>query len=258
MTSPVAAAKQQLRRLLKQRLSQVSQESILAQSNTIFETLKSFKPYQDARRISIYLSMPAAEIQTDAIVRHALTSGKQVFVPYLHKSPLDEPGTPARVMDMVQLRDVRDYDGLQRDSWGIPSIDPATVHLRQRILGGGGGGGPDDAQDSEQATTLDLILMPGVAFDTDERGCVRRLGHGKGFYDFFLNRYLATKPHDEAGGEHVLRFYGLALKEQLLDPMADEPVPMGQFDRKLHGLILGNGEIKLSPDAEAVEAVSES
>ncbi|KAH0496868.1 hypothetical protein TgHK011_004212 [Trichoderma gracile] len=236
MTSPVAAAKQQLRRLLKQRLSQVSQESINAQSNTIFETLKSFKPYQDARRISIYLSMPAAEIQTDAIVRHALSSGKQVFVPYLHKSPLDEPGTPARVMDMVQLRDVRDYDGLQRDSWGIPSIDPATVHLRRRILGGGGG---TDAQKAEQAT-LDLILMPGVAFDTDERG------------------YLATKPHDEAGGEHVLRFYGLALKEQLLDPMADEPVPMGKFDRKLHGLILGNGEIKLSPDAEAVEAVSES
>ncbi|TFB03439.1 hypothetical protein CCMA1212_004425 [Trichoderma ghanense] len=252
MTSPVAAAKQQLRRLLKQRLSQVSQESILAQSNTIFETLKSFKPYQDARRISIYLSMPAAEIQTDAIVRHALNSGKQVFVPYLHKSPLDEPGTPARVMDMVQLRDVRDYDGLERDSWGIPSIDPATVHLRQRILGGGGG------PDAHKSETLDLILMPGVAFDTDERGCVRRLGHGKGFYDFFLNRYLATKPHDEAGGEHVLRFYGLALKEQLLDPMADEPVPMGQFDRKLHGLILGNGEIKLSPDAEAVEAPSES
>ncbi|KAL6884102.1 5-formyltetrahydrofolate cyclo-ligase [Trichoderma longibrachiatum] len=253
MTSPVAAAKQQLRRLLKQRLSQVSQESILAQSNTIFETLKSFKPYQDARRISIYLSMPAAEVQTDAIVRHALAAGKQVFVPYLHRSSLDEPGTPARVMDMVQLRDVRDYDGLERDSWGIPSIDPATVHTRRRILGGGGGG-PDGQQ-----ATLDLILMPGVAFDTDERGCVRRLGHGKGFYDFFLNRYLATKPHDEAGGEHVLRFYGLALKEQLLDPMADEPVPMGQFDRKLHGLILGNGEIKLSPDAEAVEeAVSES
>ncbi|KAL6881237.1 5-formyltetrahydrofolate cyclo-ligase [Trichoderma novae-zelandiae] len=245
MASPVAAAKQQLRRLLKQRLSQVSHDSVLAQSNAIFETLKSFKPYQDARRISIYLSMPAAEVQTDAIVRHALSSGKQVFVPYLHKSPLDEPGTPARVMDMVQLRDVHDYDGLQRDSWGIPSIDPATVHLRRRILGG------PDANQSDRAT-LDLILMPGVAFDTDERGCVRRLGHGKGFYDFFLNRYLATKPHDEAGGEHVLRFYGLALKEQLLDPMADEPVPMGQFDRKLHGLILGNGEIKLSPDAESV------
>ncbi|KAL7950148.1 5-formyltetrahydrofolate cyclo-ligase family domain-containing protein [Trichoderma barbatum] len=247
MASPLATAKQQLRRLLKQRLSKVSQDSVLAQSRTIFETLKTFKPYQEANRISVYLSMPAAEIQTDAIVRHALNSGKQVFVPYLHKSPLDEPGTPARVMDMVQLQDVQDYDGLQRDSWGIPSIDPATVHLRQRILGG------PDVHKSDQST-LDLILMPGVAFDTDDAGSVRRLGHGKGFYDFFLNRYLASKPHDEVGNGPVLRFYGLALTEQLLNPETDEPVPMGQYDRKLHGLILGNGELKLSPDVQSISA----
>lgn len=192
--------------------------------------------------------MPTGEVQTDAIVRHALDAGKQVFVPYLHKSPLDEPGTPARVMDMVQLRDVHDYDGLVRDSWGIPSIDPATVHLRRRILGG------PDVHRSEQAT-LDLILVPGVAFDTDEAGHVRRLGHGKGFYDFFLNRYLAAKPHDEVGGDGpTLRFYGLALTEQLLSPVTDEPVPMGQYDRRLHGLILGNGEVKLSPDIQSISA----
>lgn len=170
-------------------------------------------------------------------------------MPYLHKSPLDEPGTPARVMDMVQLQDVQDYDGLQRDSWGIPSIDPATVHQRQRILGGSDVLKPDQS-------TLDLILMPGVAFDTDDRGSVRRLGHGKGFYDFFLNRYLAAKPHDEgeASSGPMLRFYGLALTEQLLDPIKDEPVPMGQYDRKLHGLILGDGQVKLSPDIQSVSA----
>ncbi|KAL7784896.1 5-formyltetrahydrofolate cyclo-ligase [Trichoderma ceciliae] len=247
MASPLAAAKQQLRRLLKQRLSKVSQDSVLAQSHTIFETLKNFKPYQEASRISVYLSMPVGEIQTDAIVRHALSSGKQVFVPYLHKSPLDEPETPARVMDMVRLQDIQDYDGLQRDTWGIPSIDPATVHRRQRILGG------PDAHKSDQST-LDLILMPGVAFDTDATGCVRRLGHGKGFYDFFLNRYLAAKPHGETGSGPVLRFYGLALTEQLLNPVTDEPVPMGRYDRKLHGLILGDGEIKLSPDTQSISS----
>lgn len=152
-------------------------------------------------------------------------------------------------MDMVQLRDVQDYNRLQRDSWGIPSIDPATVHLRQRIFG------EPDVHKSDQST-LDLILMPGVAFDTDDAGCVRRLGHGKGFYDFFLNRYLAAKPHGEAGNGPALRFYGLALTEQLLNPVTDEPVPMGQYDRKLHGLILGNGEVKLSPDAQSISASS--
>ncbi|KAH6607612.1 5-formyltetrahydrofolate cyclo-ligase, partial [Trichoderma cornu-damae] len=248
MASPLTAAKQQLRRVVKQRLATVSQDAILAQSHTIFETLVHFKPYQDASRISVFLSMPVGEIQTDAIVRHALSSGKQVFVPYLHKSPLHEPGAPARVMDMVRLRDIQDYDGLERDAWGIPSIDPATVHQRQRILGGSADG-PESGE-----STLDLILVPGVAFDTDDAGYVRRLGHGKGFYDFFLNRYLAAKAHGEAGGGPVLRFYGLALTEQLLEPARDEPVPMGRYDRGLHGLILGDGEIKLSPDAQSISA----
>ena len=181
--------------------------------------------------------MPAAEVQTDAIVRDALAAGKHVFVPYLHKSPLETPDTPARVMDMVHLRSVQDYESLKLDRWGIPSIDPATVHERQRILGG------PDAQRSD-AATLDLMLMPGVAFDFDDAGSVRRLGHGKGFYDFFLNRYLAK----QGGGTErpPLALYGLALTEQLLAPGSGEQVPTGAHDRRLHGLVLGSGEIRQS------------
>lgn len=180
--------------------------------------------------------MPAAEIQTDAIVRHALGEGKQVFVPYLHKSPLDIPDTPIRVMDMVLLKSVQDFESLKRDSWGIPSIDPATVHERQRILGG-----PDVHHSDTSA--LDLMLLPGVAFDLDETGGVRRLGHGKGFYDFFLNRYLAKaglSPDDDSS----LMLYGLAFTEQFIPSTSEERVPTGQYDRRLHGLFLGNGEIK--------------
>ncbi|KAK5998662.1 putative 5-formyltetrahydrofolate cyclo-ligase [Cladobotryum mycophilum] len=245
MTSPITAAKQQLRALLKKRLSNVPHDSILAQSHTIFESLKNFKPYQEASRISIFLSMPAGEIQTDAIVRHALDEGKQVFVPYLHRSPLQTPNTPVRVMDMVHLKSIQDYDGLKRDAWGIPSIDPVTVHERQRIFGG------PDVHRSDLAT-LDLILMPGVAFDVDETGAIRRLGHGKGFYDFFLNRYLATDV--KTGDGHPLRFYGLALREQWLDAAAGEEVPMGTYDRKIHGVIMGDGEIKESPDPRSINA----
>ncbi|CAI6090048.1 hypothetical protein V2G26_006494 [Clonostachys chloroleuca] len=230
-SSATKAAKQQLRKLMKEKLSTVSQESVRLQSRQIFESLQDFQPYKDARRVSIYLSMPAAEIQTDAIVRHALREGKQVFVPYLHKSPLETPDTPARVMDMVHLKNLQDYDSLKRDSWGIPSIDPATVHERQRILGGPG------VHHSDKST-LDLILVPGVAFDTDEAGAIRRLGHGKGFYDFFLNRYM------EKAGENTLRLYGLALTEQFIPDSSELSVPIGQYDRKLHGLVLGNGEIK--------------
>lgn len=204
----------------------------------IFEALQKFKPYKDARRISIYLSMPAAEIQTDAIVRHALSAGKQVFIPYLHKSPLQTPESPKRVMDMVLLKGIQDYEALKRDRWGIPSIDPETIHQRQRVLG------RPDTHHSE-LSTLDLMLLPGVAFDFDSTGSVRRLGHGKGFYDFFLNRYLARQGL-HADDDSSLQLYGLSLTEQLLDPKSGEEVPTGPLDRRLHGLVLGTGEVRES------------
>lgn len=210
---------------------------------TIFETLQNLRQYKEARRISIYLSMPAAEVQTDAIVRHALACGKQVFVPYLHKSTLSTSDTPARVMDMVHLKDIQDYESLARDRWGIPSIDDAAVVGRDRILGG------DAAVFGDDPATLDLMLVPGVAFDVDEEGAVRRLGHGKGFYDFFLNRYYA-RAAEHGGKGSSLELLGLALSEQWLNAAAGEEVPMGMYDRKLHGLLLGDGQEKQSPHAE--------
>lgn len=173
--------------------------------------------------------MPAAEVQTDALVRHALQAGKQVFVPYLHKSTLTTPDTPTRVMEMVRLNSIQDYESLLPDKWGIPSIDAATVAERECILG-------------NDTSTIDLMLVPGVAFDLDQHGSVRRLGHGKGFYDFFLNRYFARQGTKEGG----LKTIGLGLQQQWLDPSAGESVPMGQYDRVLHGVILGDGSIKES------------
>lgn len=220
---------------MKRTLSELSPEAVGNQSSRIFTSLQAFKPYQDARRISIYLSMPGSEVQTDPIVRHALDMGKQVFVPYLHRSPLETPDTPARIMDMVHLRSIQDYENLKRDRWGIPSVDPATVHERQRILGG------PDAFHSDKST-LDLVLVPGVAFDVEDSGHVRRLGHGKGFYDFFINRYL-TRAGDHGIDDTSLQLYGLALSEQLLPASSEEKIPIGRYDRKLHGLLVGDGKV---------------
>jgi len=182
--------------------------------------------------------MPSGEVQTDAIVRHSLSSGKHVFVPYLHRSPLPSPGLPARVMDMVQLKDLADYESLKRDRWGIPSIDPATAHERRRILGG------PDAQHSDRST-LDLLLMPGVAFDVDPKtGLIRRCGHGRGFYDFFVHRYeqkLSGLGPDQAV---PVLLCGLSLSEQFLPPSGRDAVPTGPLDRPLDRLIVGDGEMQ--------------
>ncbi|KAI1432013.1 5-formyltetrahydrofolate cyclo-ligase [Xylaria sp. CBS 124048] len=240
--SPLHVAKTRLRSLMKQRLSELSPATITSQSNAVFDTLTKFKPYQEARTVAIYLSMPGCEIQTDPIVRNALASGKQVFVPYLYKSGLPPGEGPVRFMDMVSLKGIQDYELLQRDKWGIPSVDSATVHERQRIIGELTGKRSADAP-------LDLILLPGVAFDLDpETGAVRRLGHGKGFYDYFLHRYAsATETNKTSSNDRSsVLLYALALKEQFLFPASGEIVPAGPHDQTLDGIILGDGQIKKS------------
>lgn len=208
--------------------------------HNIHSNLLAFKPYADASRISVFLSMPSAEVQTDEIVRHALAAGKQVYVPYLHNSlvtsnPNADRNFPPRVMDMVRLNDVEDYESLGRDKWGIPSVDPATVVQRQRVLGDQNAQHPDDA-------ILDLILMPGVAFDVaPDSKEIRRLGHGKGFYDLFLERY-AEKLGALSVHKPSVSLYGLGLREQFLSSPT-EAIPVGPYDQPLHGLLLGDGRI---------------
>lgn len=186
--------------------------------------------------------MPTGEVQTNAIVRHALDSGKKVFIPYLHKANTLSPDTPRSVMDMVDLRSLSDYDSLERDKWGIPTIAADTIEQREHIL----------EISTKDSKGLDLILVPGVAFDVDpETGFVRRLGHGKGYYDYFLHRYRESrgshaKERLMSPGTDVL-LYGLALEEQYLKANSSPSVPIGEHDSLLHGLVVGDGELVDGP-----------
>jgi 5-formyltetrahydrofolate cyclo-ligase len=62
---------------------------------------------------------------------------------------------------------------------------------------------------------LDLIIVPGVAFDKNKK----RLGRGKGYYDRFLTQYKALK-------------IGIGFDFQLLDL-----VPTNRFDLKMNKII---------------------
>ncbi|KAG9249319.1 hypothetical protein BJ878DRAFT_537540 [Calycina marina] len=227
--------KKELRTRMKQTLSALNGDAVRSQSLAIFKLVKESEVYQNANCIGIYLSMPNGEVQTDDIVRHALSLGKQVFVPYLHKAQNPPPDTPKSVMNMLELRSISDYDSLRRDSWGIPTIGVETVSERAHIL------------ENNDNPTLDLILVPGVAFSRDQTThLTRRLGHGKGFYDYFLHRYREgllsrVELKSNVPGSEVL-LYGLALEEQFLPQTNDgPPVPVGEHDSLLHGLFVGNG-----------------
>ena len=61
-------------------------------------------------------------------------------------------------MQMVRINSLADYESLPINRWGIP--EPTWEEKREEALESG----------------LDLVIMPGLAFDRTKA----RLGHGKG------------------------------------------------------------------------------
>ena len=143
--------------------------------------------------------MPQSEVFTSAIVKDALQQRKQVFVPYIYDQSVDGQARSRSVMDLVSLHSKSDYERLNPDGWGIPTPDEGSIFERHRILEYSGNAVGEIIQMETQDITrkqritehgrLDLIVMPGVAFDNN----LARLGHGKGFYDYFLDRYYTSK-----------------------------------------------------------------
>ncbi|PSK42141.1 5-formyltetrahydrofolate cyclo-ligase [Elsinoe australis] len=228
-------SKKAWRKAFGQALSQLPDHHIAAQSAKATDKLKRLEVYRNARSISVFLSMPKGELQTSDIVRHALNSGKNVFVPYIRSKPAS--------MDMLQLQNEEDFESLQPDKWGIPSLDSSSVKQRLNCLGHQGldnQNGPEDAGEGG----LDIILVPCVAFDED----FNRLGHGKGYYDRFLTRYFGSKDKD---GNAYRKPYliGLALQEQLLK--GPDRLPMEDWDHKVDALLLSDHFLSRSSSSHA-------
>lgn len=133
----------------------------------------------------MYLSMPSGELSTTGIVQDALRNGKEVFIPYIYTVEPPALQQKMSVMDLLTLESMEEFESLEADRWGIPSLRRDQALRKTNCFGGHGLTYPAEAQTTHHTHGLDLIVMPGMAFD---QGC-RRLGHGKGFYDHFLTRY---------------------------------------------------------------------
>lgn len=181
-------AKKELRSDMKAKLSALDEKGVMAQSRKAQNLILQHPRYQQAKRVGIYLSMPKAEAQTDGLVPDALWTGKKVFVPYIYS--VGETKPKAKVMDMLCIEHLIEYGALERDSWGIPKLSSDGLDERENAMGGKGlsfapDGTPRSSSAGEDAEGLDLIVVPGVAFDRN----MNRTGHGAGFYDKFLNRF---------------------------------------------------------------------
>ena len=184
--------------------------------------------------------MPKGEVVTKTIARDAIAKGKTVYVPFIRAGA--EPGATSQHMDMVSLHSQDDLERCEgnRDKWGIPSIDNSSSTGRKSLL-------------ASPEISLDIVLMPGLAFDLN----CKRLGHGKGFYDRFLATYAAARRDKSSRAmpylsnpdylQPALRalsdcdIVGMALVEQVL-PQGDD-IPIDDSDCLLDALAIGDGSL---------------
>lgn len=139
--------------------SQLTPKERLEAESTIFDILKHFDLYNNAKNISSFVDF-RDEISMTAINQSIIDSGRNLLLPYI--TPLTKE---------MQFYLVKDLSALERNTFGILEPNP-EVHVLF-----------DDLQ-------IDCVLTPGVAFDV--KGY--RLGYGGGFYDRFFNRIEKAIP----------------------------------------------------------------
>ena len=97
------------------------------------------------------------------------------------------------------------------------SINPAEEFSQQMEAGEYGITVPKITQDKFDVNNIPentLVIVPGLAFDKNGN----RLGRGKGYYDIFLEKLLAS-PFKE----RLLGFVGFCYDFQIIDKVITEP-----------------------------------
>ncbi|KAF8609255.1 5-formyltetrahydrofolate cyclo-ligase [Ceratobasidium sp. AG-I] len=198
--STTKSQKAALRKAVIHARSLLSASDVKNSSELIVKRLVESNVFQSSKSVSCFLSM-AGEVDTDGIVRAALNSGKTLYVPRMN----------GRFIDMLRVYDLDDLNGLEAGKWGIR--EPGVMR------------DSSERQNAFEHGELDLIVMPGVAFDSN----LARLGYGRGYYDRFINMYS-----EKHGSERTPTLVGVALDEQIVETGA---IPMEAHDRALDAVL---------------------
>ena len=171
--------KNQMREVLTQKRRLLTKEQILEQSALIISQLEQLPCFQSAKTVLLYYPMHN-EVNLLPLIKKYKKEKTFLFPVVQHK-----------------LMTACPYEGnaeMHRGKYNIP--EPTTPPYRGEI---------------------DLILVPGVAFDLQGN----RLGRGGGYYD----RFIKSQPH-------TTTLVGVAYEFQLVDK-----VPANRHDQKMHHVI---------------------
>ncbi|OQS05849.1 5-formyltetrahydrofolate cyclo-ligase [Thraustotheca clavata] len=155
----------------------------------------------------VYLSMEN-EAMTSPMLDAILADKKRFYVPKV-------TGKHSQDMVMLEAYSSADLASFPKNKWGIPEPAFEDQDGKKR-------------NDALNMLDLDLILVPGVAFDSK----CNRLGHGKGYYDCFFQRYF------ELNHGKLPVTIGIALSAQMI-----ENVPTSEHDKVLDMIATPEGII---------------
>ena len=147
-------AKQALRKDMAAKKSAFTATELLDRSVLILRRLEESPLFQAAEQVALYHALPG-EVQTAAFIER-WHQQKRLFLPLV-------------VGDDLRLLRYTGPASLQKGAFGIWEPKP-------------------DGEEAE-AGEIDLIIVPGVAFDAQ----CHRLGRGRGFYDRLLSSLHAPK-----------------------------------------------------------------
>lgn len=200
--TPTQILKKELRKRIRAAVRSLPAAQISSESQKTLSAFLRHPVYTSSTSVALYHPMPT-EFQLLPLLSHALAHQKRVFLPRIVSKQDHE-------MIFLQLHCVSELDNFPCNSWGI----------REPPLDDGREGIPGNAE-------VDLVVVPGVAFDREGRRC----GQGMGYYDRFLAQYSA------AGNRTMPKLVALALRAQIV-----EQVPVDDTDWRVDHVLFAGDE----------------
>jgi 5-formyltetrahydrofolate cyclo-ligase len=177
--------KGELRKLMMEKRKALSKEEKKELDGIIFSKVIESEYYTKAKIIFVFVSHED-EVDTIKIIKHALKNNKIICVPKVISK--------LQGMEVIEIKSLED---LEPGKFGILEPKPGNNII--------------------SAETIDLVLLPGLAFDIDGG----RLGYGGGFYDRYLTNITINTPK-----------IGIGYDFQIIDK-----VTMEKHDNHIDGII---------------------
>ncbi len=179
--------KEKIRKDILQRRLSLSLEEIKNKSNQIFLNLVKTTEFLNSQNIMFYVAT-RSEAQTEEMIKASLKMGKRIFVPIILPDCINL--APSRLIDFDRE--------LEKGKKGI--LEPKKEYRRLFP--------PEN---------IELIILPGIAFDL----AGNRIGRGLGYYDNFLKKVSPST-----------KLIALAFEMQII-----EKVPAHRNDIPVHKII---------------------